>query len=166
MDSWPTGFWEGRVWDALNIVELNALPRTPDTLPLRLLGRRDTLIEAIRDLGDLPEAAWPKRLLVPVLVAFRADITEDPEEKEAMQTLREIDTIYEQWEKRVKDEGRKEGREEGRQAQRVVLLSLLGQRFGELPGHVRARVEQADSELLLRWTQRVIPARVLADIFE
>ena len=42
----------------------------------------------------------------------------------------------------------------------------LGQRFGELPEDVRLRIHKADMEHLQRWTDRVIPARVLADVFE
>ena len=97
--------------------------------------------------------------LVPVLVAFRAEMPQDPQEEEVMQTLQEIDAIYERWERQVKDEGRRDDR-------RTVLLHLLGQRFGELPEHVRQRIREADMEHLQRWTDRVIPAQVLADVFE
>ena len=84
-----------------------------------------------------------------------------------MQSLQEINAIYEQWEKRVKDKGREEGREEGRREdRRAVLLYQLGQRFGELPDHVYRRIQEADMEQLQRFTERVIPARVLADVFE
>ena len=157
MDSWPAGFWEASPWQALHIVSVNALPRTPETLLLRMLGK-ETLGPAIHDLGDMPEGAGLKALLVPVLVAFRAEMNQDSQEEELMLALQEIDTIYAQWEERVR-------REASRADRQAVLVVLLRQRFGDLPGDVQARIEQADMADLQRWTERVIPAQSLADVF-
>lgn len=64
-------------------------------------------------------------------------------------------------------EGREEGREEGRaEALRSVLLRQLTQRFGDLPDTLRERVGQAEIEALERWSERVIPAQTLTDIFD
>lgn len=163
MTGWPTGFFERTSWDAFHIVAIDALPRTKETLPLRLLGRDDTLVEAIRDLGALPDSAWPKQLLVPTLVAFNAELPQDQKEGEIMQFVQEIDAIYEQWEKRVKQEGREEGLAEG---QRTVLLKLLRQRFGKVPSRLAKQIRAADTERLHRWIERIIPAKNLAEVFE
>jgi len=55
-----------------------------------------------------------------------------------------------------------QGRAEG---DRATLRRLLAQRFGELPGEVVERIEQAESDDLERWLDRVIPAATLADVF-
>ena len=52
-----------------------------------------------------------------------------------------------------------------RDDRRAVLLRLLAQRFDELPEAVRVRIEQAEMEELEVWTDRVIPARTLAEVF-
>ena len=67
-------------------------------------------------------------------------------------------------------EGREEGREEGRlegelDGSRAVLLRLLTRRFGEVPEMVEARIQAADSDELLRWTDRVLDASSLDAVF-
>ena len=61
-----------------------------------------------------------------------------------------------------REQGRKEGMEEGR---RDVLCELLTLRFGKLPPAARKRIERADTEVLERWTARVLTAASLSDVF-
>jgi hypothetical protein len=53
MDGWPSGFWERDDCDALHVVVVRDLPRTPDTLYLRLLGRDRHFAQAVRELTAL-----------------------------------------------------------------------------------------------------------------
>ena len=63
-------------------------------------------------------------------------------------------------------EGRAEGRVEGRvEGQTEILLRLLERRFGDLPAVVQQRVRNAKPELLVRWTDRILDAPGLDDIF-
>lgn len=73
------------------------------------------------------------------------------------------------------EEGRQEGRLEGRQEGRLeglqhgearVLTPLLRLRFGELPTAEQRRIEQADAETLLRWSERVLTARSLSEVLD
>jgi hypothetical protein len=65
-----------------------------------------------------------------------------------------------------REEGREEGLEEGiEEGRRDTLRELLELRFGELPADVTSRLEQADAELLSRWTRRVLTAATLAEVF-
>jgi hypothetical protein len=60
------------------------------------------------------------------------------------------------------EQGRAKGREEGiEQGEARVLLRQLTLKFGPLPEAVRARVESADAETLLRWSERVLTAGTL-----
>ncbi len=54
------------------VVVLTELPRTQDTLLLRLLGSGRVLHEALVDLAELPNDAWEKSIATPLLVQFRA----------------------------------------------------------------------------------------------
>ncbi|MCG8420646.1 MAG: hypothetical protein MJE77_22230 [Proteobacteria bacterium] len=109
IDGWPVGFWQGREFDAFYLVVARLLPETPDTLFLRLLGRGITFREAVRELVTDPEHAWARRLLEPVLVAFRREIPQDSMEEEDMKALRELEAVYADWEQRVKEEGERIG---------------------------------------------------------
>ncbi len=64
-------------------------------------------------------------------------------------------TIAEQLEKR----GEKKG-------ECTVLERLLKNRFGDIPEQYRKRVEQADSDKLLKWTDRVLTAETIDEVFE
>ena len=80
---------------------------------------------------------------------------------------------YEAWERSAIEKGRKEGREEGREkgrkegreeALRNALLGLLTQRFGSVPESALARIHEADTDTLARWTSRVLTAASLDDV--
>jgi len=40
----------------------------------------------------------------------------------------------------------------------MVLVRLMERRFGALAPQLRRRIEQADAETLLRWSERVLTA--------
>jgi len=70
---------------------------------------------------------------------------------------------------RFMEKGRQEGREEGReegigQGEARVLLRQLALKFGPVPESVRARVESADAETLLRWSEKVLSADRVEDV--
>jgi len=63
-------------------------------------------------------------------------------------------------------EGRQEGRAEGRQeGERAVLLRLLQRRFGSLSDDDQKRLAEADNHQLLLWSERILDAKTLHDIF-
>jgi predicted transposase YdaD len=63
-------------------------------------------------------------------------------------------------------EGRREGEAEGRrEGEAEVLLRQLRLRFGALPEDVTARLNTADAETLLRWSERVLSASTLDAVF-
>lgn len=63
-------------------------------------------------------------------------------------------------------EGREEGREEGRrEALAAVLMKQLTRKFGPLPPDIPARIGEAGAEQLERWTDRILDAGTLAEVF-
>ncbi len=83
---------------------------------------------------------------------------DDLEEKQAVVTQRI---------ERIVQELRLEGREEGlREGELAVLRRLLERKFGELPEEAIEKLERADVDLLLSWSDRILSARKLADVFE
>ncbi len=64
-----------------------------------------------------------------------------------------------------REEGRQEGRQEGLQRGEVrILTAQLRLRFGDLPAAVHQRIEAADADTLLRWSERVLTAATLDEI--
>lgn len=73
-----------------------------------------------------------------------------PEIKDPLMT-----TLAEGWIAEGEAKGRVEGRVEGI---RLMLLRLLTAKFGELPQHLRQRVQTAPEDALSRWTDRAFSA--------
>jgi len=140
----------------MRIVVLAELPRTRETLLLRLLGKADVMRAAVADLSALPDDAWEKSIAVPLLVHFRLGESgaQDDEEDEVSAEIR---AWFEDYKQKLRDEGRNEG-------ERILLLRQLRARFGELPPTVVARVDSAEAAVLERWGERVLTAKTLAEV--
>ena len=75
----------------------------------------------------------------------------------------------EEWKRKGLEEGRQQGMQEGRQEGRQegearVLLRQLTLRFGDLPEDARKRIESADADTLLEWSERVLTASTLDEV--
>jgi hypothetical protein len=65
----------------VHVVVVTELPRTRDTVLLRLLGPTRIRMEAIKDLMALPEGAWERAVVLPWLQRLRLEVPEDPAER-------------------------------------------------------------------------------------
>jgi flagellar biosynthesis/type III secretory pathway protein FliH len=64
-------------------------------------------------------------------------------------------------------QGMREGREQGMQRGEVAMLvRLLERKFGPVPEALRPRIEAADERSLLEWSERVLSAATLEDVFQ
>jgi flagellar biosynthesis/type III secretory pathway protein FliH len=64
-------------------------------------------------------------------------------------------------------QGMREGREQGMQRGEVAMLGrLLERKFGPVPEALRPRIEAADERSLLEWSERVLSAATLEDVFQ
>ncbi len=78
-----------------------------------------------------------------------------------------IERITQGWLLEGKKEGMKEGEQIGvRKGELAMLRRLLERKFGELTPEAVGRLERADVDLLLEWSDRVLTAAKLEDIFE
>lgn len=85
-------------------------------------------------------------------------------------TLEELETMLaesiDRWNREIREEGREEGRQEGRQEEGArVVLRLIRLKFGPLEPEIEDRVRSADPDRLLEWSERVLTAGSLQDIF-
>ena len=84
------------------------------------------------------------------------------EEVSATLTLEELDTMLaesiDRWNREIREEGRQEG--EAR-----MLLRQLRLKFGSLEPEIEERVRSADADRLLGWSERILTAKNLQDVF-
>ena len=62
----------------------------------------------------------------------------------------------------IADQLRQEGRQEGGLD---VLRRLLERRFGTIPPRYQDRLAAADSDTLLRWSERILTAQTIDEVF-
>ena len=78
----------------------------------------------------------------------------------------EMKTLAEKWLEQGRQEGHTRGQTEGIQAgEGRVLLRQLELRFGSLPKEYCERIATADPDTLLVWSERVLSARQLEEVF-
>ncbi len=132
--------------DALNtrIIAINRLPKTPETLYLRMLGKGNFQKQAIEEfLALLPETSHLRQYTLKMLFMYRiylkgkTDLTED--EKELFMNLSQA---YLKWETETLQQGQQQGRQEGLlEGQRVLVENLLKSRFGVLDDRLTQVIE-------------------------
>lgn len=72
-----------------------------------------------------------------------------------------------EWNQEVREEGRQAGLQEGRQeGEARLVLRQLRLKFGPLEPATEDRVRSADADLLLKWSERILTAESLEDVFE
>lgn len=175
---------------AYSLSELEQNPGPASTL-FRLEQSRDLdelkagvqqLLHAIPGAGDrsLREAfaTWLSTVLIPTMEPGAAI----PE----IRDLTEVDSMLQQtvaeWRdgwlaegmqkgmQKGRQEGRQEGREEGRQegvrkGEALVLLRQAEKKFGPMSAELQVRIESASSRQLLLWTDRILTAESLDQLF-
>ncbi len=154
----------------MRMVVLAELPRTRETLLLRLLGTGRLLREALAELAALPGEAWERSVATPLLIHFRLAM-DGPATTEEDDVSAEIRAWVEDYERKLRAEERSEGRNEGRsegrkEGERTLLLRQLRARFGELPEAAVARINAAEVAEIERWGERVLDAQTLAEVLD
>ncbi len=131
----------------------------------RQLAARDILAEA---LAQAPED-------FPFLLRYVVETFRSYDERTLREIIRRVrpgeeETMMSQFAQDViakgKPEWLRQGRQEGRQeGEAALLLRLLARRFGPLPDWASGNVVRADLPTLETWTDRVLDARSLEDVF-
>ena len=144
-------------------------------------------LEQLGNLGDLEQVSTDLQAtlkpedeaLEEAFVTFINEVilpklTADGERQLRIEALQEVSTMVTQRIERItqgwllegKEEGKKEGEEIGiRKGQLAMLRRQLERRFGNLPPDAVERLEKADVDLLLEWSDRVLTATKLDEIF-
>jgi len=152
-----------------------SLPRTRDTLLLRMLGADRVLAAALADMEALPDDAWEKSVADPLLLHFRLAKRDNSDTTKEDEVNAEIRAWYEEYQREqqklrteARDNGRNEGRNEGRaeEAARAVLTALRVRGIA-VPEAARARIlAEKDPERLERWHERAIVAASIVEVID
>jgi hypothetical protein len=154
VNGFPQGIHVGLDGYGLGWVSLRDLPRTRQTLLLRLMsGAGPVFRSALEDLKNLPGDAWENEAAEEMLVARCDEMAQagagSEEEQDFLMSTKEV---YQRWECRVRGEGRTEARQEMGEGLRSGLLETYRARFGAVPPVVESAVQHVhDPDKLTRW---------------
>jgi hypothetical protein len=125
------------------------------------LGSAKLRTAAIAEILQMPADAWERKTAEPLLVKFDLEPSRGATPEEMM-TIAEIQQQVEEARQKLRGEGQRQGE---RQGERRLVLRLLRTRFGELPSAIVARVEAAEPEVLEAWSEQVLTAQSLDEVF-
>ena len=162
MPGFPRGFFEGARAAATCVIVVRELPRSRETLFLRLFGAGKVRALALEELAALPPDAWERSSAEGHLVALRVRIPETTTNERERRFLMATDELYEQWKQRIRQEGR---REAGQEVRQQALFSAYQARFGSIPPELQAAMERvaAEPEVFSHWIA-VVTTRPEQDI--
>ena len=125
------------------LVVIHQLPKTADTLWLRLLGRGNVQKQAIQEFTSLSEAYPLRDSIGDILSSWRTTLEErDGLNEEEGELLMNLSPAYLQRKQEILEEGRQEGRQEGTLSERrITIENLLKVRFGALDEPLSAIIE-------------------------
>ncbi|WP_434045150.1 MULTISPECIES: hypothetical protein [Sorangium] len=133
----------------VDLVVISELPRTRETLLLRLLGARAVLRDAIRDLAALPDDAWERSIALPWLVRLRFETPAEPSARaandaEEEEIVTEVQQWFEQLKQSLRDEARKEALQEGlKEGLKEGQIRALAEMFEKKLGRTLAEPERS-----------------------
>jgi hypothetical protein len=105
---------------------VNKLPKTPETMWLRLFGRETVQGEAIDEVLKLEENDYQRNEALRLLSTWRISIDLVPQPTDEDSEFKMIvSKAYQEWEEATKRQGLEQG-------QRIVVENLLKARFGTL----------------------------------
>jgi hypothetical protein len=139
---WPTGIYF--LADYLNtaIVVIHQLPRTPETLWLRLLGRETVQRQAIDELKTLPSNYPFQKATIGLVYNLRKTLninnSSDPEDKELIMRLT---PYYQQDREQAIQEGIQQGEER-------LVIRQLNRRFSEIKSSLIEQIQTLSLEQL------------------
>ncbi|MDD1413153.1 DUF4351 domain-containing protein [Dolichospermum sp. ST_con] len=143
---WPAGIYF--LADYLNtaIVVIHQLPRTPETLWLRLLGRETVQKQAIDELKTLPSNYPFQKVTIGLVYNLQKTLninnSSDPEDKELIMRLT---PYYQQDREQAIQEGLQQGLQEGEER---LVMRLINRRFSEVEASLIERIKSLSVEQL------------------
>ncbi|MEH2440695.1 hypothetical protein [Nostoc sp.] len=146
-DNWLTEVYCLPKYLRTAIVVIHQLPRTTETLWLRILGKGKVQQQAINELEALPEdeplRARALELLYSLKITLEVSQNLDTEDRELIMRL---SPLYTQKLAEATEQGIQQGIQQGvqqgvQQGQRVIVENLLKARFGELDEQLSAIIE-------------------------
>lgn len=155
--------------EALNtqILIIHQLPKTSDTLWLRLLGRGKVQKQAIEEVLAIPDTNPTRAQVLRMLSSWKVSIelSEQWQQQERELTMA-LSQAFLDWEQKTEQRGLQQGLQQGLQLNQRMILSLLQRRLGEIPLELRSQVEALSLEQLESLAETLLDLVTLTDLHQ
>lgn len=142
-ETWLRGIYFPSKVFLTGIIAVDKLPRTPETLWLRILGKGLIQQQAIAEVIALPKQDIRRSAVVKLLATWKVSIEVSSEiDAEQRELIMNLSQAYLEWEQETELRGVERGKEIGKeQERREIVENLLLARFGELDSQLAAIVQ-------------------------
>ena len=156
-NDWDTGVYFLHPSLRTAIIAINQLPRTEETLFLRLLGKGQTQKQAVDEVIGIDAEDLRRSAILRLLAAWKISLEitgESAAEEELMMVLSQA---YLEWEQQTE----KRGRHEGEQA---LILRQLSRRIGDVTPALRSQVQALNFAQLESLGEALLDFTALSDL--
>lgn len=161
VDSLPGVYYLGEYLRTA-IVVIHQLPRTQETLWLRILGRGTVQKQAIDELAALPGNHPFREVTLELLYSLQQNlrINQNPEAEDRELIMR-LAPLYQEDKARAIEEGLQRGLQQGEQR---LVLRQLNRRFGEIDSALIERIQGLSVEQLESLAEALLDFTAIADL--
>jgi hypothetical protein len=139
------------------IVVIHQLPRTSDTLWLRLLGRGRVQVQAIAEVLSFPVDEPVRSKTLQLLASWKITLELGIVETQERELMMALSQAYLEWEQRTIEQGLEQGK-------RSLILKLLDRKLGILPPNIRSQVEVLSVSQLEVLGEALLDFSAIADL--
>ncbi|PNW57447.1 UNVERIFIED_CONTAM: hypothetical protein BEN50_07215 [Euhalothece sp. KZN 001] len=160
-ENWLEGVYELAPAFQTVVIVVHQLPKTPETLWLRLLGKGRVQQQAVEEVIALPEGDTRRTEALRLLSVWKIIVEANPELPEGEEVTMPLPQAFIEWEQQVEERGKKEGKKEGIQS---LVWRLISRRFGDVPSSIQTQIEELDIEETEALAEALLDFTSIADL--
>jgi hypothetical protein len=166
LENWGQGVYLLPIHFQTGIIVIHQLPRTPETLWFRLMGRGTVQEKAISEVADLPANSPYKGNTLDLFLSLKLELESkqsiEPEERNLAMRL---SALYIEKIQEAQQVGEARGRQEGRTEEgQALILRLLTRRVGNVPMEAEIRVKALPLERLEELGEALLDFTQIGDL--
>jgi Domain of unknown function (DUF4351) len=166
LENWGQGVYLLPTHIQTGIIVIHQLPRTPETLWFRLMGRGTVQEKAITEVADLPADSPYKGNTLDLFLSLKLELESkqsiEPEERNLAMRL---SALYIEKIQEAQQVGRAEGRQEGRtEGERELVMLLLTEKLGDVSAELGEEIVGLSVDKLQELAKALLRFGSIADL--
>jgi hypothetical protein len=164
IETWGQGVYLLPTHFQTGIIVIHQLPRTPETLWFRLMGKGTVQENAITEVADLPANSPYKGNALDLFLSLKLELESkqsiEPEERNLAMRL---SALYIEKIQEAQQIGRQEGRTEG---ERELVMLLLTEKLGDMSARLSEEIAMLSVDKLQELAKALLRFSSMADLTE